>query len=299
MATTSAQPRERTPVAEEERIERAARGEGPPTLSFEGSTPYARYAGIEALLDLQHPRTGEPAETRFIIATQVMELLFLLIGEEWERARDELEADRVAAAMAALRRGHHAQDVLVSSWDLLATLTPVEFGRFRDVLGEASGVQSPGYRHLEFLIGNKSAVMARPHRAAPRARAVLERALREPGLYDAALRLLHRRGLPVPLDRVERDWTRPYEPDPEVERAWSVVYADETPGAELPALAEALLDTAERVTRWRHRHLMAVKRALGARPGTGGSSGLDWLSRNAARDVFPELWSLRTGFQLP
>ncbi|MDA8372302.1 MAG: tryptophan 2,3-dioxygenase family protein [Nocardiopsaceae bacterium] len=278
-----------------DRADRAARNGGRPTLAFDRAAPYVDYGAIDTLLSLQRPRTAEPAETSFIIATQVMELLFTLIRQHWEAARDALDADDVPAALAGLRRAIYAQDVLVSSWDLVATLTPTEFGRFRDALGEASGFQSYTYRHLEFLLGNKSAALIGPHRAAPQVRADLERALAAPGLYDAALRLLHRRGYPVPAGQVERDWSRPYSAHPGVERAWAEVYADDRPGNTLLALAEALLDTAERVTRWRHRHLMAVKRSMGAKPGTGGSSGLEWLAKNTEQDVFPELWSLRTG----
>ncbi|MDA0566235.1 tryptophan 2,3-dioxygenase [Streptomonospora sp. S1-112] len=267
---------------------------GCPLEAADQAAAYADYVRTQTLLDLQRPRTGEPAELSFIIATQVMELLFTLVRQHWTAARDALEADDAEAAIAALRRGAGAQDVLVESWALLGTLTPAEFDRFRDSLGVASGVQSPSYRHLEFLLGNKSPGMIRPFRAQPEVHRDLERALAEPGLYDAALRLLHRRGLGVPAASAERDWRRPYRPHPDVEKAWARVYADERPGNELLRLAEALVDTAERVTRWRHRHLMAVKRAMGAKPGTGGSSGLDWLARNAAQDVFPELWSLRT-----
>ncbi|GAA4909053.1 tryptophan 2,3-dioxygenase [Streptomonospora salina] len=266
-----------------------------PVLGTDEAAAYTDYVHTETLLSLQRPRTGEPAELSFIITTQVMELLFRLIRHHWEQARDALEAGDTAAALAALRRGTGPQDVLVESWGMLSMLTPAEFDRFRASLDVASGVQSAGYRQLEFLLGNKSAGMARAQRGLPVAGAGLERTLAEPGLYDAALRLLARRGLPVPDDVTERDWTRPYTADPRVERAWAEVYADERPGNDLLRLAEALLDTAERVTRWRHRHLMAVKRSMGAKPGTGGSSGLDWLARNAARDVFPELWSLRTG----
>lgn len=269
-------------------------GAGSPTLSFERATPYVDYAGIDTLLSLQKPRTAEPAEPSFIIATQIMELLFTLIQERWEAARDALEADDVPGALAWLRRARNAQDVLNDSWGLLADMTPTEFNRFRDSFGEASGFQSYGYRKLEFLLGNKSAAMIRPHKAMGGVVDDLTALLERPGLYDAALRLLHRRGLPVPEDRVERDWTLSYEPDPGVEEAWKAVYADDTPGNELFLLAEALLDVAERVTRWRQRHLVAVKRTLGGRPGSGGSNGLNWLARNAEQDVFPELWSLRS-----
>ncbi|WP_084723340.1 tryptophan 2,3-dioxygenase [Streptomonospora alba] len=266
-----------------------------PVLGTDEAAAYTDYVHTETLLSLQRPRTGESAELSFIITTQVMELLFRLIRHHWEEARDALEADDTASALAALRRATGPQDVLVESWAMLATLTPAEFDRFRDSLGVASGVQSAGYRQLEFLLGNKSAGMARAQSGLPVASAELERTLAEPGLYDAALRLLRRRGTAVPDEVAERDWSRPYKPDPRVEGAWAEVYADERPGNDLLQLAEALMDTAERVTRWRHRHLMAVKRSMGAKPGTGGSSGLDWLARNAAQDVFPELWSLRTG----
>jgi tryptophan 2,3-dioxygenase len=33
---------------------------------------------------------------------------------------------------------------------------------------------------------------------------------------------------------------------------------------------------------------------MGAKPGSGGSSGLTWLERSLQREVFPELWSART-----
>ncbi|MBB4932588.1 tryptophan 2,3-dioxygenase [Lipingzhangella halophila] len=270
----------------------AAGGREGPALDGDRAGEYLRYARVDTLLSLQHPRTSEPAEVSFIITTQVMELLFTLIRQRWEAARDALDADEVAGAIAELRRGTQVQDVLVASWELLATLTPAEFTRIRESLGDASGFHSFAYRHLEFLLGEKSAAMVRQFRSTPEVRAGLERALAAPSLYDAALRLLHRRGFAVPPERVERDWTRRYEPHTEVERAWGEVYAGER--GELFELAEALLDTAERVTRWRHRHLMAVKRAMGAKPGTGGSSGLEWLRASAERDVFPELWTLRT-----
>lgn len=273
---------------------RAGEEDGSPTLSFERNTPYVDYVGIDTLLSLQKPRTDEPAESSFIIATQVMELLFALVQERWEAARDALDADDVPGALAWLRRACNAQDVLNDSWGLLADMTPTEFNRFRDSFGEASGFQSHGYRKLEFLLGNKSAPMIRPHKGMNAVARELTDLLERPGLYDAALRLLHRRGLPVPQDRVERDWTQPYEASAEVEKVWLTVYADDTPGNELFLLAEGLLDVAERVTRWRHRHLVAVKRTLGGRPGSGGSNGLAWLARNAEQDVFPELWSLRS-----
>lgn len=267
---------------------------GKPTLSFDKNTPYVDYAGIDTLLSLQNPRTKEPAESAFIIGTQVMELLFALIQQRWEQARDALEVDDVPGAVAWLRSACNAQDVLNSTWGLFSDMTPTQFNRFRDSFGEASGFQSYSYRKLEFLLGHKSAAMIRPHKAMSGVVTDLTDLIERPSLYDAALRLLHRRGLPVPDTSAERDWTEDYEPSAEVERAWTEVYADDRPGNELYLLAEALVDVAERVTRWRQLHLVAVKRTMGGKPGSGGSNGLNWLARNAEKDVFPELWSLRS-----
>ncbi|GAA2227074.1 MULTISPECIES: tryptophan 2,3-dioxygenase [Kitasatospora] len=265
-----------------------------PKLSFRPAedvvhgTPYAQYARLETLHSLQHPRSAEDAELSFIIATQVMELLFDLLRHEWTAAQRSLRGDDVPAALAALRRGTHVQDVLISSWDLLATMTPREFGAFRPLLGEASGFQSSAFLRLEFLLGNKSESLLRMYESDPAVHTELTAALHAPGLYDDVLALLSRRGLAV----AHRPGTARYRPAPEVETAWRQVYTE--PGhAELARLGEALLDTAERVTRWRQRHLSAVKRAMGAKPGTGGSSGLAWLKQSADQDVFPELWTVR------
>lgn len=264
-----------------------------PKLSFgTTATPYATYARIDVLHTLQKPRTDESAEMSFIVATQVMELLFGLLRREWERAQQAMRADDLPAAMAALRSGVGVQNVLLSSWELLAPMTPVQFNAFRGRFGEASGFQSHAYRHLEFLLGEKSAGMLRPHEGVPGVHDELAEALHRPGLYDDVLALLHRRGLPVPLSHLDRDWSKPYRPHPGIEKAWFTVYTDPA-HRDLLELAEVLLDVAERVTQWRFRHYNAVKRSMGAKPGSGGSSGLAWLRKAVGRDVFPELWTVR------
>ncbi|MER7669026.1 tryptophan 2,3-dioxygenase family protein [Kitasatospora sp. NPDC096128] len=251
-------------------------------------TPYAQYVRLEELHSLQHPRSKEPAELSFIVTTQVMELLFDLLRHEWTIARQALREDDATAARAALRRGTHVQDVLVESWDLLATMTPQEFNSFRALFGEASGFQSSAFLHLEFLLGNKNAALLNMYAGVPETQAELAEALRSPGLYDEVLGLLARRGLAVHAEPSEQR----YRPSEEVAAAWRRVYT-EPEFADLQPLAEALLDVAERVTRWRQRHLTSVKRTMGAKPGSGGSSGLTWLRKAAEQDVFPELWTIR------
>lgn len=266
----------------------------PPRTAYPDAPPYSDYIGLEQLLSLQQPRTDEPTEMSFVIASQVMELLFALLKHEWTTARDLLEQDRAAEATRVLRRSVRQADVLVNSWDLLATLTPAEFGAFREALGEASGFQSHLYRQLEFMLGYKRANIIRPYAGVPNVHAELDAALHAPSLYDAALGVLHRRGLPVPAHKLTGDRTRAYEPDPAVEQAWAEVYATGTAHQDLRDLGEVLTDISERWTRWRERHLSATLRALGNRPGTGGSSGAEWLERTVRVRVFPDLWTMRT-----
>lgn len=251
-------------------------------------TPYAQYVRLEELHSLQQPRSKEPAERSFIVSTQVMELLFDLLRHEWTIARQALRDDDLPAALAALRRGTHTQNVLVESWDLLATMTPQEFNSFRSLFGEASGFQSAAFLHLEFMLGNKNAALLTMYAGMPATQADLEEALRSPGLYDEALALLARHGLDVPATAS----TERHRPSEQVAAAWRRVYT-EPEFAALQPLGEALLDVAERVTRWRQRHLSTVKRTMGGKPGSGGSSGLAWLRKSAEQDVFPELWAIR------
>jgi tryptophan 2,3-dioxygenase len=260
-----------------------------PAAEHGGATPYEAYARLDVLHTLQQPRSKVDGELSFIITTQVMELLFDLIRHEWTLAQQALRADDLPAVRAALRRGALSQDVLNSSWDLLATLSPVEFSAFRPVLGEASGFQSSAYLQLEFLLGNKSARLLEMYAGAPAVHRELSAALNGPTLYDEVLALLARRGLPLdpPSPGPQR-----YRPDDAVQAAWHTVYTDPA-HADLVELAEALLDTAERVTRWRQRHYSSVKRTMGDKSGTAGSSGLAWLKAAAEQDVFPELWTVR------
>ncbi len=149
------------------------------------------------------------------------------------------------------------------------------------------------YRRMEFLLGEKSASMLVPHRGSPRVHAELEKALHEPSLYDEVVRLLARRGYDIPDAVLHREVSQPYEASPEVEAAWTAVYAGDQNG-ELARLGEALTDVAELVWRWRNDHLVATRRAMGAKTGTGGSAGVAWLEKRARKNVFPELWTARS-----
>lgn len=264
-----------------------------PHLDFQGTTPYEDYVQADVLTHLQHPLSDDPGEMVFLVTTQVMELWFTVIVHEWETAARALREDRVPVAVAALKRSVRELHALNASWQPLAQLTPAQFNSYRAALGEGSGFQSAMYRRMEFLLGEKSASMLVPHRAAPRVHAELEKALDEPSLYDEVLRLLGRRGYAIPQEVLARDVAQRYEPSAEVEDVWTELYSGD-PDHELARLGEALTDVAELVWRWRNDHLVATRRAMGAKPGTGGSAGVAWLEKRAQKNVFPELWTARS-----
>jgi tryptophan 2,3-dioxygenase len=264
-----------------------------PHLDFAGTTPYEDYVQADVLTHLQHPLSDDPGEMVFLVTTQVMELWFTVIVHEWETAARALRDDRIQTAVDALKRSLRELEALNASWRPLAHLTPAQFNSYRSALGDGSGFQSAMYRRLEFLLGEKSASMLVPHRGTPRVHAELEKALARPSLYDEVLRLLARRGLPVPAEVLERDLTRGYETSEGVERVWAAVYADPDQHTELIRLGEAMTDVGELVWRWRNDHLAATRRAMGSKTGTGGSAGVAWLEKRAAKSVFPELWTAR------
>jgi tryptophan 2,3-dioxygenase len=283
-----------SPLDEATRAARAATTHGEPVVEFADATPYERYVGVRELQALVRPVTDHPAEPAFLVVTQVMELWFTLLRREWEHAQLRLRADDLDGALAAIRRSVHHLRSLDASWQSLLWLTPAEFGGFRDQLGEASGFQSYEYRHVEFLLGLKAESVVRPHRGLPAVHADLQRALAANSMEDDVLAYLARRGLPVPGEVLERDRSVTHEAHPAVTELWAGIYRDPRPGNELFMLGEALTDVAEVFGTWRQQHVTAVRRAMGARPGSGGSAGLAWLERSAARVVFPDIWAART-----
>jgi tryptophan 2,3-dioxygenase len=193
-----------------------------------------------------------------------------------------------------LSRVARIQAQLIQSWDVLGTMTPADYSRFRDSLGQSSGFQSWQYRLLEFMLGNKDARMISVHANDKPTHALLRQELATPSLYDESLRLLARRGFDIPRERTERDWTQPYEAHPAVEAAWLAIYHDSSKHWDLYELAEKLVDLEVRLQQWRYAHMKTVERIIGFKRGTGGSSGVGYLEHVLKKGFFPELISLRT-----
>ena len=209
-------------------------------------------------------------------------------------ANERLRTGNAAPAFKMLARVCRILGQLVQSWDVLATLTPADYLAFRDSLGHASGLQSHQYRLLKFALGRKNGGLIEPFRHDRAVAARLDAALVEPSINDQAIRLLARRGLAVEASCVERDFSQPYRPHASVEAAWQVVYRDVERYWDLYELAEKLCDVEDLFQQWRFRHVSTVERIIGAKRGTGGSSGVPYLKRALDHRLFPELWAVRT-----
>jgi tryptophan 2,3-dioxygenase len=255
---------------------------------------YADYLGLDLLLAAQTPRSGQHDEMLFIVIHQVQELWLKLMGHELDLAMDRIRADDLAPAFKAMARISRIQRQLVEAWDVLTTLTPHDYLAFRDSLGSSSGFQSWQYRLIEFRLGSREAFMMRPHAHLPQVHAVLLAAFEAPSLYDEALRLLRRRGLPVPDAVVDRDVREAHQADAGVEAVWATIYQSAAAHFDLYELAEELVDLEDAFQTWRFRHLRTVERIIGHRKGTGGSAGVSYLQTALDRRFFPELWSVRT-----
>jgi tryptophan 2,3-dioxygenase len=213
---------------------------------------------------------------------------------ELQGAVRQIRADDLEPAFKMLARLARIQTQMIQSWEILATMTPADYSRFRSALGASSGFQSHQYRLFEFLLGAKDARTTQVHRGDPASHASLMQALAEPSLYDESLKLLARRGFAVPADRLERDWTEPYRPSAEVEAAWLRVYREVEHWWDLYELAEKLVDLEYRFQQWRFAHMKTVERIIGYKRGTGGSAGVSYLGKVLEKSFFPELLSLRT-----
>ena len=58
-------------------------------------------------------------------------------------------------------------------------------------------------------------------------------------------------------------------------------------------LGESLISFDEQFSIYRWRHYTLVKKIIGFKSGTGGSSGVEWLEKVTSHQFFPELWEIR------
>lgn len=246
---------------------------------------YGRYLALDQLLAAQHPLSDRDDELLFIIIHQTKELWLKQTIVELLLARDLLRQGRPVEAYKSLARVSRIQAVMTLSWDVLATMTPSDYTRFRGVLGSSSGFQSDQFRAVETLLGVRGGGVPGP---------LTERYGAEPSLWDEANALLARSGFAVPEEALHRDWPKPYQPSEGVEAAWVQVYEQPHDHWELYQLAEKLVDIDDAMATWRHKHVLTVSRVIGMKQGTGGTAGVPYLESTLSKRAFPELWSLRT-----
>ena len=263
-------------------------------MAFDGRMSYGDYLQLDRILGAQVPLSSAHDEMLFIIQHQTSELWMRLALYEIHAARTALRGDQLSPAFKMLARVARIFEQLNAAWDVLRTMTPSEYTRFRDDLGQSSGFQSYQYREIEFLLGNRNPAMLRPHDHRPEILARLEEELTRPSLYDEALRLLARNGIAVPAEVLERDVRQTHQAHDGVTEAWRQVYQAPEQHWPLYELAEKLVDFEDYFRRWRFNHVTTVERVIGFKRGTGGTGGVPYLRNMLAVELFPELWRVRT-----
>ena len=261
---------------------------------LKGQRSYHDFLELDKILDAQPTITGAHDEPLFFILHQVKELWMKLMLHELEAVYAHIQGDDLRPAFKIFARVKRIQENLIQAWHILTTMTPADYLAFRDGLGQSSGFQSFQYRSIEFIFGNKQRATIAPFEHRPEIAERLTGLLERPSLYDEAVMLLARRGYPIDEAVLDRDWSRKREPNETVIAAWRDVYYTSKQHWGLYELAEDLIDIDDLFQTWRFRHRNAVERVIGHKIGTGGTSGVGYLSKATTIRLFPELWAVRT-----
>ncbi|MCI0338314.1 MAG: tryptophan 2,3-dioxygenase family protein [Acidobacteria bacterium] len=261
---------------------------------------YGEYLRVAELTNLQHLQSSPPHhdELLFIIIHQTYELWFKQLLHELDAVIVNLRAaasnpdsrDEIYEAARLLRRCTEIARVLVEQFTILETMLPTHFLAFRGRLRPASGFQSEQFREIEFLCGLKDEKMLRYHEPAPEMHAKLEKRLREPSLRDVFFEALASLGV---MPGLKADATEQERFEARA-RAILAIYNDERGHRDWIDVCERLTEFDELIVSWRLRHIQMVERTIGARMGTGGSSGASYLKVTLDKKFFPELWEARS-----
>ncbi|WP_276324571.1 tryptophan 2,3-dioxygenase [Simiduia agarivorans] len=253
---------------------------------------YGDYLKVNELIQLQKPLSKGPEhdELLFITIHQAYELWFKQLLHELDHLCVLFREDERFRCLHTLKRVRTILKTLVQQVDILETMSPLEFSSFREFLDTASGFQSFQFREIEFLLGLKNPAKMKPYPEGSPERERLEKRLKAPAMWDVFLAFLSRRGFAVPLDVMQRDVTESIKPDTELQDLLIMIYRTEPL---LSELMEAIVDIDEGLQEWRYRHVKMVERTIGMKPGTGGSSGAEYLRSTLFAPVYPDLWNIR------
>ena len=261
---------------------------------LKGQRNYHDMLKLDQLLSAQPVITGEHDEALFFILHQVKELWMKLMLHELEAVFPHIRNDDLRPAFKIFARVKRIQENLIQAWHILTTMTPADYLAFRDGLGQSSGFQSFQNRSIEFIFGNKNRAMIRTFEHKPEIARRLTELLERPSLYDEVIMLLARRGYAIDAAVLDRDWSLKRENNDSVMAAWRDIYYDSDKHWGLYELAEDLIDIDDLFQTWRFRHRNAVERVIGHKIGTGGTSGVGYLTKATTIRLFPELWAVRT-----
>jgi tryptophan 2,3-dioxygenase len=266
---------------------------------------YISYLKVDELLSLQQPESdGEHDEMLFIVIHQTYELWFKQMLHEIAEVQKTLEAGKSHRSLAILGRVRTIMKTCVGQLDILETMTPLQFNTFRGRLQSSSGFQSAQFREFEAVLGrrdqagagaDKKTGMGMAEHLIPGspARASVEDAMQRRSLWDSALIYLESRGHKMPADVMNRDVTVGYTDHEGVQEVLLDVHRNDPEAA---MICEALVDIDEGLQEWRYRHVKMVERTIGHKMGSGGSSGVGYLSSTLFRPVFADLWAIRSRF---
>lgn len=292
---TSIAPRPMVMGSDDSRNKISKETSGEPLVNYLGKTnPYIDYQSIDILLSLQHPRSDGYDELCFIVMGQVKEMLFKGFHFELVNAQMQIRDGNINNALEILTRAIAYAKYIADTWNVLSTISTEGFSEFRNNLGTASGQLSFMYRHVEFVLGNKSKKLATAHKNVEHVWPEIENSLKSPSLYDDVIALLQRRGFRIDQKMLKRNWAQPYEANASVEAAWLTIYKEASLENDLYSLGEKLTSLDENFSIYRWRHFLTVQKIIGYKPGTGGSAGVGWLENVTSHRFFPELWSIRT-----
>ena len=117
----------------------------------EGKSDYEKYIGTQALLNLpKNPNeVASPDEALFQITHQTSELWMQLMQWELDKALEEIPAGHLDIASRSINLTNSMFKLLTAAVDQLGEyISIVEYAKIRTVLGQGSGMESPGFNRL-------------------------------------------------------------------------------------------------------------------------------------------------------
>ena len=265
-----------------------------PNAPLSSETDYAGYLCLEPILASQKPKSKQHDEMLFIIQHQTSELWMKLVVHELRAAVAYVKNDDLEPSFKVLSRVKQIMRMMFEQWAVLETMTPSDYALFRKALGRASGFQSYQYRMIEFLLGNKDTQVMGQLKQRPEIVEILTKDLNAPSLYEEFLRYLDRKGIDIPTECVNRDFSVPREESKALVGVFKKIYDNPRLHWGAYEMCEKLIDIDQMFQLWRFRHMQTVERIIGFKMGTGGSQGAPYLRERARVHLFPELWSVRT-----